>query len=125
MVIVCYLEQCVGTLNSSKVVIGLTNKKSAKDIAFDRERTKLRSEIKRLNNLVTGYKETVSSLLEVTNSQTHVIQEQNEIIADLLSYLDLDKNELHILVDKEKSEYEYRKRMLSTFEFMSLLSSKF
>lgn len=107
------------------MVIGLTNKKSAKDIAFDRERTKLRSEIKRLNNLVMGYKETVNSLLEVTDSQTQVIQEQNEIIADLLNYLDLDKNELHLLVDKEKSVAEYRKRMLSTFEFMSLLSSKF
>ena len=106
-------------------MIGLTNKKSAKDIAFDRERTKLRSEIKRLNNLVLGYKETVNSLLEVTDSQTHVIQEQNEIIADLLNYLDLDKNELHLLVGKEKAESEYRKKVLNACEFLSLLSSKF
>lgn len=103
----------------------MKNKKSAKDIAFDRERVKLRSEIKRLNSLVTGYKDTINSLIEVTDSQTHVIQEQNTIIAELLNYLDMDRNELHLLIDKEKSESEYREKVLSTFDIMRMFSSRF
>ena len=78
------------------------NKKSAKDIAFDKERSKYRHKIRDLESVIRCKDSEISTLEEISNKkdeQIQILQEWNE---RLLEYTEMTKDDLKKLVQKDK-----------------------
>lgn len=88
-------------------------KKSAKDLAFDKERNKFRSEIKKLGQEINQLKQEIANKdiemskmkLELSQKESKIM-EQADWIHRLLSYMDLSETDLQKFIEKEKIEYD-------------------
>lgn len=81
-------------------------KKSAKDIAFDKERAKFRSEIRNLNKDISDRDGEIRRLKEVISQKENEITERDDWIRRLLEYTELSEAELKKFIEKEKIETE-------------------
>lgn len=81
-------------------------KKSAKDIAFDKERAKFRSEIRSLTDDLNKTKKQISELNEIIREKDVVISQQKEWIDRLLEYTELSEDDMKQLIEKDKKTAE-------------------
>ena len=82
--------------------------KSAKDIAFDKERTKYRKQIRELEEKVKSTEQNsqarISELIEQIDTLEQKILEQNEWIERLFEYTETSKEEVINAINAEKSK---------------------
>ena len=69
-------------------------KKSAKDLAFDRERTRLQAEIGRLRDTVLQKDKTISALTDELRYEREANEKKQERIEQLQGLLDLDCDDI-------------------------------
>lgn len=81
-------------------------KKSAKDIAFDKERAKFRSEIRNLTDCLNNKKKQIDGLNETIMEKDVVISQQKEWIERLLEYTELSEDDMKQLIEKDKKTAE-------------------
>lgn len=91
------------------------NAKSAKDLAFEKERVRLRREyntqIAELQKKVSE-KDAELSQIKIRLAETEsLLQEKEEWIERLLEYTDLPKEEIKELFEKEKSRADLAEKM--------------
>jgi len=77
-------------------------KKSAKDIAFDKEREKFRSEIRKQTDGLNKKQKQIDELNEVIREKDVVISQQKEWIDRLLEYTELSEDDMKQLIEKDK-----------------------
>lgn len=73
-------------------------KKSAKDLAFDRERTKLQAEITQLRETVLLRDKTIRALTDELRHERGENEKKQEQIEQLLGFLDLDTDDIQLLI---------------------------
>lgn len=73
-------------------------KKSAKDLAFDRERTRLQAEIGHLRDAVAQKDKTIHALAEELRYEKGENEKRQEQIEQLRSFLDLDFDDVQLLI---------------------------
>lgn len=81
-------------------------KKSAKDIAFDKERVKFRSEIRKLTDCLNNKQKQIDGLNETIKEKDIVISQQKEWIERLLKYTELSEDDMKQLIEKDKKTAE-------------------
>lgn len=81
-------------------------KKSAKDISFDKERAKFRSEIRNLTDDLNKSKKQIGELNETIREKDVVISQQKEWIDRLLEYTELSEDDMKQLIEKDKKTAE-------------------
>lgn len=89
--------------------------KSAKDIAFEKERAKFRSEIRELKNSLNINQRIIDELNETIMKNEQVISQQEEWIERLLEYTEMSKEDLQKLIINEKHKAEIRENMACLF----------
>ena len=77
--------------------------KSAKDIAFDRERSKYHVQIRELERQLKYEKLKNSNLLEDNEKKNQEIESLKEWINRLLEYTELSEDEMKKIIQKEKN----------------------
>lgn len=85
------------------------NNKSAKDIAFERERTKWRKQKRELEEQLRDKDVIIRSLTDKISELEGVVGQKDEWIERLLEYTELTKEDLKIAVKKDKSVAEAAK----------------
>lgn len=96
------------------------NTKSAKDIAFEKERARMRHNYE--EKLASLQKELDITKQENENLQNHLkklesaLQEKEEWISRLLEYMDLPKEDVKVIIQKEKQHAELYQKMDSLFD---------
>lgn len=81
----------------------MTQKKSAKDMAFDRERAKYRKQIRELQSEIQTKDTQIEELKEELRFKETDIAEKEDWIKRLLEYTELSQEDLRILLEKEKA----------------------
>ncbi len=77
-------------------------KKSAKDIAFDKERLAFRKEIRELKRNVLDKNDEIQHLKDLLNQKDNEISEKEDWIRRLLEYMDLSEDDLKKFINNEK-----------------------
>lgn len=88
--------------------------KSAKDLAFDRERAAFRSEIRNLKQVIEQQHTHIQELGESIRQKDEEILKLNEWIERLLEYTEIPKEDLKELIESEKEEVQVRERISTT-----------
>ena len=78
--------------------------KSAKDIAFDKERIKFRQEIKKLQYQIMDMDNQIKDLNEIIYERESELKQQAEWIDRLLEYMEISKEDLQELIKNEKEK---------------------
>lgn len=82
--------------------------KSAKDIAFDKERARYRKQIRELEERIKSIEQNsqkrISELIEQTDALEQKILELNEWIERLLEYTEVSREEVLAAINAEKSK---------------------
>lgn len=73
--------------------------KSAKDIAFEKERIKFRREIKDLKHRIDEQENEIRELHSQLSSMETRLQEKDDWIHRLLEYMDLDRDQVKAHID--------------------------
>ena len=94
--------------------------RSAKDIAFDREREKYRKEIRNRDTLITELRYLVKQLEESVRERDNKISECNDWIRRLLEYMDLSEDDMKEIIQKDKDMVEVSKRLLELDRLVSV-----
>lgn len=81
-------------------------KKSAKDIAFDKERAKFCSEIRKLTDDLNKKQKQIDGLNEIIREKEIIISQQKEWIDRLLEYTELSESDMKQLIEKDKKTAE-------------------
>ena len=97
------------------------NNKSAKDIAFERERTKLQRQKREVEEQLRDRDKTIKSLTDKISELENVIIQKDEWIERLLEYTELTKEDLKIKIEKDKASAE----ALKTFNSLMGLCGRF
>lgn len=97
-------------------------KKSAKDIAFDKERAKFRSEIRTLNQTIKEKDEEIQTLKEQISSLQDTIRSNEEHIHKMLKLANMSQDDLNLLIEKTKTDNEIQKHLLPFFEMLGKFS---
>ena len=94
----------------AKRVINLKNKKSAKDIAFDKERAKYRQEINNLNRILREKQREIDSLktviVSITEEKDYIIKFLDNKLEYILKLSNLSREELEKLMEDESRKAE-------------------
>ena len=80
--------------------------KSAKDIAFDKERARFRKQIKELEKQIGVEKRQLEAYEETIRQKDDAIRQKDEWISRLLEYMDLSEEELKKFIEAEKKKTE-------------------
>lgn len=80
------------------------NKKSAKDMAFEKERVKFRQKIRELEREVKEEKINSLQLKELIEAKDKEIDELKDWISRLLEYMDLSEEEMRKIIKSEKAK---------------------
>lgn len=83
------------------------NKKSAKDMAFEKERAKFRQRIRELEREVKEEKIRTYQLENVINSKDEEIDELKDWIDRLLGYMDLSEDEMKNIIKAERAKADF------------------
>lgn len=81
----------------------MSQKKSAKDEAFDRERAKYRKQIRDLQSELRAKETQIADLKATLSARDTEIAEKEDWISRLLEYTELSQEELKMLLEKEKA----------------------
>lgn len=98
--------------------------KSAKDIAFDKERKKFRKEIRNLQYQIMDLDNQIKELNEVIFERENELQQQAEWIDRLLEYTEISKEDLQKLIEIEKDKAEIRERVSTTLGIIGMIGGK-
>ena len=85
--------------------------KSAKDIAFDKERHRLCSEIKGLEALVAQRDKQLIELQEIIHQKDAELTEAKDWIERLLEYTEMSKEDMRNILTSEKDKAEIQERL--------------
>ena len=99
----------------------MKQQKSAKDIAFEKERAKFRSEIRRLTDSLNDKQIQIDGLSETVREKDDVIRQQKEWIDRLLEYTEISKEDLQSLIESEKDKAEIRERISTTLGIIGMI----
>ena len=99
--------------------------KSAKDIAFDKERHRLSSEIRGLEALVTQRDRQLLELQEIIHQKDAELAEAKDWIERLLEYTEMSKEDLQLLLTSEKDKAEIKERLKASLGILSMLGGGF
>ena len=81
----------------------MSQKRSAKDMAFERERAKYRKQIRELQSELRAKEARIADLKEELSTKETEITEKEDWIRRLLEYTELSQEELKMLLEKEKA----------------------
>ena len=95
------------------------NSKSAKDLAFDKERAKFRSEIRNLQYQIQYKDKQIEKLGKTICQKEEELFKLNEWVERLLEYTEIPKEDLKIIIQQEKENVEVKKRISATIGFIS------
>lgn len=84
----------------------MERKKSAKDMAFDKERAKYRHEIKDLQRTISKQLAEISDLSKRISELEESIRQKDEWIQRLLEYTELSEEDMRKQIQKDKSVSE-------------------
>lgn len=96
-------------------------KKSAKDIAFDKERASFRKQIRELEREVHNKELENRQLRNVISRKETEITEKDDWIRRLLEYMDLSEEDLKKFIENEKAKADIR----DSFRFVDKMFSKY
>lgn len=96
-------------------------KKSAKDIAFDKERASFRKRIRELEREVHNKELENRELRNVISQKETEITEKDDWIRRLLEYMDLSEEDLKKFLENEKAKADIR----DSFRFVDKMFSKY
>lgn len=99
----------------------LKQKKSAKDLAFEKEREKLRSEIRKLTDCINDKQKQIDGLNEIVSEKDIVIRQQTEWIDRLLEYTELSEKDMRKIIYREKVTSE----IIDHFQTMTDIMGRF
>lgn len=102
----------------------MKQQKSAKDIAFEKERAKFRSEIRRLTDSLNDKQIQIDGLSETVREKDDVIRQQKEWIDRLLEYTKISKEDLQALIESEKDKAEIRERVSTTLGVIGMIGGR-
>lgn len=85
--------------------------KSAKDLAFDKERAKYRKEIRELNSLVSKQNINIDRLKQDIDRKDMELVEKDEWIRRLLEYMDMSEEDMRKIIQKDKTMSEAVERL--------------
>ena len=97
------------------------NKKSAKDMAFEKERAKFRQQIRELEREVKKEKIKSLKLEELIATKDKEIDELKDWIDRLLGYMDLSEDEMKNIIKAEKAKADF----IHNFTGMSSIFEKY
>ena len=80
--------------------------KSAKDIAFDKERAYFRKQIRTLETQIRTANRQLETYEETIRQMDDTIRQKDEWISRLLEYMDLSEEELKKFIESEKKKTE-------------------
>lgn len=104
----------------------MKQQKSAKDIAFEKERVRFRKEIKCLQYQIMDMDNQIKELNEVIFDRENELRQQAEWIDRLLEYMEISKEDLQKLIESEKDKAEIREMVSSTLGIIGMIGgSKF
>lgn len=95
------------------------NNKSAKDLAFDKERANFRSEIRTLKYQIQCRDKQIEELGETIRQREEELFKLNEWVERLLEYTEIPKEDLKKLIESEKEKAEVRERISTTIGIIS------
>lgn len=81
----------------------MAKQKSAKDIAFDKERAKFRSEIRKLQSEVKEKDQEIRELKQSLSEADTVLKEKENWIERLLEYMDVSEEEFQDFILKQRT----------------------
>ena len=96
--------------------------KSAKDLAFDKERAKYRKEIRELNSLVIKQRIDIDKLKQDIDRKDMELQEKDEWIRRLLEYMDMSEEDMRKIIQKDKIMAEAAERFSDIDRMVSRFS---
>lgn len=99
--------------------------KSAKDIAFDKEREKFRSEIRNLKYQIQYRDKQIEELGETIRQREEELFKLNEWVERLLEYTEISKEDLKKLIESEKEKAEVRDRISTTLGILGMFGGNF
>ena len=85
--------------------------KSAKDLAFDKERTKYRKEIRELNSMIIKQRIDIDKLKQDIDRKDMELVEKDEWIRRLLEYMDMSEEDMRKIIQKDKTMAEAAERL--------------
>lgn len=85
--------------------------KSAKDLAFDKERAKYRKEIRELNSLVIKQRIDIDKLKQDIDRKDMELLEKDEWIRRLLEYMDMSEEDMRKIIQKDKNMSDIAERL--------------
>ena len=93
--------------------------KSAKDLAFDKERAKYRKEIRELNSLVSKQNINIDRLKQDIDRKDMELAEKDEWIRRLLEYMDMSEEDMRKIIQKDKTMAEAAERLSDINDMVS------
>ena len=93
--------------------------KSAKDIAFEKERAKYRKEIRELGSHVKRQQIDIDKLKKDIDQKDMEIAEKDEWIHRLLEYMDMSEEDMKKIIQKDKVMAETAERLLDIDKMVS------
>lgn len=103
----------------------MKNTKSAKDIAFDKERENFRSEIRNLKYQIEYRDKQIEELGETVRQREEELFKLNEWIERLLEYTEISKKDLKKLIESEKEKAEVRERIFTTLGIFGVFDGNY
>lgn len=85
--------------------------KSAKDLAFDKERTKYKKEIRELNSMIIKQRIDIDKLKQDIDRKDMELVEKDEWIRRLLEYMDMSEEDMRKIIQKDKTMAEAAERL--------------
>lgn len=95
--------------------------KSAKDLAFDKERAKYRKEIRELNSLVSKQNINIDRLKQDIDRKDMELVEKDEWIRRLLEYMDMSEEDMRKIIQKDKTVAEAAEHLTDINKMVSRL----
>lgn len=85
--------------------------KSAKDLAFDKERAKYRKEIQELSSQLIKQRIDIDKLKQDIDMKDLELAEKDEWIRRLLEYMDMSEEDMQKIIQKDKTMAEAAERL--------------
>lgn len=98
----------------------MNRKKSAKDIAFDKERAAFRKKIRELEREISSKDSEIRQLKDLISQNDNELSEKDDWIRRLLEYMDLSEDDLKKFISNEKIKTD----IYDSFEFMNEIFSR-
>ena len=95
--------------------------RSAKDIAFDKERAKYRKEIRELSSQVIKQRIDIDKLKQDVDRKDMELVEKDEWIRRLLEYMDTSEEDMRKIIQKDKTMAEAAERLSDINNMVSRL----